>query len=99
MIWLFLVSTLSLEITYEHSIIFLLILSGNTELNPGPVYANNWQYRVIFEPFEDCMKVCDLIVASKQFDIFLCSESSALNIRHDVEQATPSFLANTFKMQ
>ena len=45
---LFLVNTIDLlEIFYEHSLLFLLILSSDVELNPGPVYAGNEKYRVL----------------------------------------------------
>ena len=29
------------KIIYKDSLLFLLILSGDTKLNPGPVYARN----------------------------------------------------------
>ena len=69
---------------------FFLILSGDIELNPGPVNARNRQCYVLYLNVRELHgNLHDLTVASKQFYISLCSENLVSNMKHDVELSIP----------
>ena len=73
-------------------VLLLLILSGNAELNPGPVNGRNRQCRDLYSNIRGLHgNLHDLIVASKGFDILLCSETLVSNFRHTVELSIPGF--------
>ena len=73
-------------------IVLLLNLSGDIELNPGPVTDRNRQCRVLYSNIRGLYgNLHDLIVASKGFDILFCSENLASNFRHISELAIPGF--------
>ena len=58
-------------------------MSGDVELNPGPVNGRNRQWRVLYSNIRGLHgNLHDLIVASKGFDILLCSETLVSNFRH-----------------
>ena len=73
-------------------VLLLLILSGDIELNPGPVTGRNRQCRVLYSNIRGQFgNLHDLIVASKGFDILFCSEILVSNFRHISELAIPGF--------
>ena len=73
-------------------VLLLLILSGDIELNPGPVTGRNQQCRVLYSNIRGLYgNLHDLIVASKGFDILFCSETLVSNFRHISELAIPGF--------
>ena len=73
-------------------VFLLLILSGDVELNPGPVNGRNRQCRVLYSNIRGLHGYLhDLIVASKGFDILLCSETLVSNFRHIAELSIPGF--------
>ena len=74
-------------------IVFLpLILSGDVELNPRPVNGRNRQCRVLYSNIRGLYgNLHDLIVASKGFNIPLCSEILVSNFRHIAELSIPGF--------
>ena len=79
-------------ILHIYFIVFLLILSGDVELNPGPVNGRNRQCRVLYSNIRGLHgNLHDLIVASKGFDILLCSETLVSNFRHIAELSIPGF--------
>ena len=73
-------------------VFLLLILSGDIDLNPGPVNGRNRQCRVLYSNIRGLYgNLHDLIVASKGFDILLCSETFVSNFRHIAELSIPGF--------
>ena len=61
-------------------IVFLLIFSGDVKLNPRPVNGRNRQGRVLYSNIRGLHgNLHDVIVASKGFDILLCSETLVSN--------------------
>ena len=73
-------------------VFLLLILSGDIELNPGPVNGRNRQCRVLYSNIRGLHgNLYDLIVASKGFDTLLCSETLVSNFRHIAELSIPGF--------
>ena len=73
-------------------VFFLLILSGDVELNPGPVNGRNRQCHVLYSNIRGLYgNLHDLIVASKGFDILFCSETLVSNFRHIAELSIPGF--------
>ena len=73
-------------------VFLLLILSGDVELNPGPVNGRNRQCRVLYSNIRGLHgNLQDLIVACKGFDILLCSETLVSNFRHIAELSIPGF--------
>ena len=58
----------------------LLILSGDTELNPGPVNARNCKCCVLYSNVKGLHgNLRDLTFASDQLNILSCSETLVLN--------------------
>ena len=73
-------------------VFLLLILSGDIELNPGPVNGRNRQFRVLYSTIRGLYgNLHDLIVASKGFNILFCSETLVSNFRHIAELSIPGF--------
>ena len=73
-------------------VFLLLILSGDVELNPRPVNGRNRQCHVLYSNIRGLHgNLHDLIVASKGFDILLCSETLVSNFRHIAELSIPGF--------
>ena len=73
-------------------VFLLLILSGDVELNPGPVNGRNRQCHVLYSNIRGLHgNLHDLIVASKGFDILLCSETLVSNFRHIAKLSIPGF--------
>ena len=73
-------------------VFLLLILSGDVELNPGPVIGRNQQCRVLYSNILGLHgNLHDLIVDSKGFDILLCSETLVSNFGHIAELSIPGF--------
>ena len=71
---------------------FFFILSGDVQLNPGPVNDRNQQCRVLYSNIRGLYgNLHDLIVASKGFDILFCSETLVSNFRHITELSIPGF--------
>ena len=80
-------------ILHKDFIVFLLlILSGDVELNPGPVTGRNQQCHVLYSNIRGLYgNLRELIVVSKGFDISLCSETLVSNFRHIAELSIPGF--------
>ena len=73
-------------------VFLLLILSGDAELNPGPVNGRNRQCRILYSNIQVLYRnLHDLIVASKGFEILFCSETLVSNFRHIAELSIPGF--------
>ena len=73
-------------------VFLLLILSGDVELNPRPVNSRNRQCRMLYSNIRGLYgNLDDLIVASKGFDILLCSEALVSNFSHIAELSIPGF--------
>ena len=73
-------------------VFLLLILSGDVELNPGPVNGRNRQCRALYSNIRGLYgNLHDSIVASKGFDILFCSETLISNFRHITELSIPGF--------
>ena len=65
-------------------------MSGDVELNPGPVNGRNRQCRALYSNIRELYgNLHDLIVASKGLDILFCSETLVSNIRHVAELSIP----------
>ena len=78
--------------TYIFIVFLLSILSGDVELNPGPVKGRNRQCRVLYSNIRGLYgNLHDLIVASKGFDILLCSETLVTNFKRIAELCIPGF--------
>ena len=73
--------------------LFLLILSGDVELNPGPPHNNRVkQCRLLYCNIRGLHKnIQDLITNSRHYDILCCSETLVSNIRHVSELIIPGF--------
>ena len=79
---------------YDFSYLCLLILtlSGDVETNPGPRPAQRRQCRILYSNVRGLhANLKDLSVASKQFDILLCSETLVSDMRHVSEILIPGF--------
>ena len=73
-------------------VFLLLILSGDVEVNPGPVNVRNRQFRVLYLNIRGLQgNLHDLIVASNGFDIVFCSETLVSNFRHIAKLSIPGF--------
>ena len=73
-------------------IFLLLILSGDVELNPGPVTCRNLQCHVLYLNIQGLYgNLHDLIVTSKRFNILLCSETLVSYFRRIAELSIPGF--------
>ena len=78
------------NISYFHHLI--LFLSGDIEINPGPRSIRHRQCRLMYANVRGLQaNLNDLSVASKQFDILLCSETLVSDMRHISEILVPGF--------
>ena len=73
-------------------IFIILSLSGDVELNPGPRHIRHRQCRILYANIRGLHgNLSDLMVASRQFDILLCSETLVSDMRHVSELLIPGF--------
>ena len=73
---------------YCYSLKFLLILCGDVETNPGP----RGKCRVLYHNIRGLMRnFKDLQIASRDYDIILCSETMVTSRRHVSELLIPDF--------
>ena len=78
------------NISYFHHLI--LFLSGDIEINPGPRSIRHRQCRLMYANIRGLQaNLNDLSVASKQFDILLCSETLVSDMRRISEILVPGF--------
>ena len=70
----------------------LLILSGDVELNPGPLNSRARQCRLLYCNVRGLHKnIQDLAVVSRHYDVLCCSETLVSNMRHVSELLIPGF--------
>ena len=70
----------------------ILALSGDIELNPGPRQIRHRQCRILYANVRGLHgNLNDLVVASRQYDILLCSETLVSGMRHSSELLIPGF--------
>ena len=61
-------------------------------LTPGPLNAKNWQCCLLYLNVQEFHgNLHELTVASKRFDILLCSETLVSSIKHYVKLFIPGF--------
>ena len=79
--------------------LIILMLSGDVELNPGPVHSKLRQCRILYSNIRGLhANINDLAVASRLFDILFCSETLVSQMRHISELLIPGFKKTlTFK--
>ena len=78
------------DISYFYHLI--LFLSGDIEINPGPRSIRHRQCRLMYANIRGLQaNLNDLSVASKQFDILLCSETLVSDMSHISEILVPGF--------
>lgn len=90
----FVIILVNLVFKYDVSFLFLLILmlSGDIERNPGPVRPRFRQCRLLYCNIRGLhANIQDLTVASRQYDILLCSETLVSNMRHSSELLITGF--------
>ena len=73
-------------------IYYILTMSGDVEPNPGPRPTRHRQCRILYANIRGLhANLNDLVAASRQFDILLCSETLVSGMRHVSEVLIPSF--------
>ena len=73
-------------------VFLLLILSGDVEVNPGPVNGRNRQFHDLYSNICGLHRnLHDLIVVSKGFHILFCSETLVSYFRNITELSIPGF--------
>ena len=83
-----------LVVAYDTSSLLLVsvLLSGDVSKNPGPVQPRPSLCRVMYGNVRGLYgNINDLISASRQFDILLCTETLASQMRHSSEVLVPGF--------
>ena len=64
-------------------IFYILTMSGDVELNPGPRPTRRRQCRILYANVRGLhANLSDLIAASRQYDILFCSETLVSGMRH-----------------
>ena len=80
-----------INIVYIFLLLFILLLSGDIETNPGPNYKSN-KCRVLYHNIRGLYNnIKDLQIACHKYDIILCSETLVSNRRHISEILLPGF--------
>ena len=74
------------------SLLLIILLSGDVEVNPGPTHGRRRQCQMLYSNIRGLHRnLNELIVASKQFDILFCSETMVSNNRSPKELLIPGF--------
>ena len=80
-----------INIVYILLLLFILLQSGDIEINPGPNYKSN-KCRVLYHIIRGLYNnIKDLQIACHKYDIILCSETLVSNRRHISEVSLPGF--------
>ena len=73
-------------------LVILVLLSGDVHENPGPLQPRPSFCRVMYGNVRGLYSnINDLISTSRQFDILLCTETLASQMRHSSEVLVPGF--------
>ena len=81
-----------LNVKFLYFRLCLLVLSGDVELNPGPVNNRARQCRLLYCNIRGLHKnIQELIAVSRHYDILCCSETLVSNFRHVSELIIPGF--------
>ena len=73
-------------------LVYLILLAGDVEENPGPTPCRRRQCRMLYCNIRGLhANLHDLIVASRQFDVVFCSETLVSNFRSPKELLIPGF--------
>ena len=81
-----------LNIKFLYFRLCLLVLSGDVELNPGPINNRTRQCRLLYCNIRGLHKnIQELIAVSRHYDILCCSETLVSNFRHVSELIIPGF--------
>ena len=82
------------KLSYDvsHILFYLLVLSGDVEMNPGPRLTCRPQCRALYSNIRGLYKnFNELIGVSRQYDIIFCSETLVSSRRHLTEILIPNF--------